>query len=74
MAFKGTKDPAKVPVQLNIKVPFDYREMLVDQAEARSMSLNAIVREALDDRYEVTYQRLDNQALKRATKAAGATS
>jgi hypothetical protein len=73
MTYKRN-DPDKIAVQLNIKVPFDFREMLTDQAEQRRMSLAALVREALDEKYEVTYVRWQAQQTKAATKAAGATT
>jgi hypothetical protein len=74
MAFNPTKDPSKIGVQLNVKVPWDYREMLVSEAKERHTSLNAIVREALDDRYGVAYLKLSADQVKQATRGAGATT
>lgn len=33
-------DPEDVPVQLNVKVPWHYREQLVREAKERGVSLN----------------------------------
>jgi predicted HicB family RNase H-like nuclease len=33
-------DPQDVPVQLNVKVPWHYREQLVREAKERGVSLN----------------------------------
>ncbi len=40
-------DPEDVPVQLNVKVPWHYREQLVRLAKERGTSLNRFVVSAL---------------------------
>lgn len=39
--------PADVPVQLNVKVPWHYREQLVRLAKEKNTSLNRLVVNAL---------------------------
>lgn len=41
------KDPRKVKVQLNVKVPWEYREHLVEVAQERGTTINHLVNEAL---------------------------
>ena len=44
-------DPTKLPVQMNIKIPWDFREFLRLEAHQRKVSLNELVREALNDKF-----------------------
>lgn len=46
-------DPNKVPVQLNITVPFEFREHLHKLAEERHTSLTQMCREALMTMYPI---------------------
>lgn len=41
------RDPETVPVQLNIKIPWHYREQLVRNAKAAGLSLNRFVTNGL---------------------------
>jgi len=41
------KDPTQVPVQLNISVPWQFREDLIAIAKERNTSLAELVREAI---------------------------
>ena len=41
-------DPTQVKVQLNIKVPWEYREHLIATANERGVSLNRLVNDALN--------------------------
>jgi len=40
-------DPQDVSVQLNVKVPFHYREQLIREAHAQNLSLTRLVVNAL---------------------------
>lgn len=46
-----TTDPSKINVQMNIKIPWDFREYLREQALLEERSLNALVRNALSEKY-----------------------
>lgn len=41
------KDPTQLPVQLNIRIPFYLREVLIEAAEERRVSQSDIVIEAI---------------------------
>ena len=44
---RRVKDPKLLPVQLNVPVPWEYREHLIRVAQERQISLAQLVREAL---------------------------
>lgn len=41
------KDPKQLPVQLNVPVPWEYREHLIRVAQDRQISLAQLVRDSL---------------------------
>lgn len=45
------KNPDDLPVQLNVTVPFRYREHLRKQAKSRRKSMTYVVREALYEKH-----------------------
>ena len=59
-------DPTKLPVQLNVNIPFYMREELHSIASKRGVSMNSLVMDALDAAYFAD--------VKAATRDAGATS
>jgi hypothetical protein len=59
-------DPTQVGVQLNVQVPWQFREDLIAIAHERDLSLAELVRETLMENLM-----LDN--VREATRAAGAT-
>ena len=46
-AERARIDPLDIPVQLNIRIPYHYREQLVDEARRLNISLNRLVTNAL---------------------------
>lgn len=50
-------DPNKIPVQINFKVPFDFREFLYTTADQKGTSLSALVADALNDKYGAQFAR-----------------
>ncbi len=60
-------DPTQLPVQLNVNVPFHFRETLRGIATKRRVSLNSLVVEALEKEYLAT-------EVHAQTRDAGATS
>lgn len=51
MAYKRQKDPTRVPVQLNVNVPWQLREDLIEIASEKRTSLTALVTEACNRHY-----------------------
>lgn len=44
----GTSDdPTKIPVQLNVKIPWDFKQFLYEKAESEGLSKNAFLVKAL---------------------------
>ena len=70
MSNKRITDPRQLPVQLNVQIPWSFREFLIDQAELEGLSLAKLVTRVLMAEYgtayrrqEMTYDReLENQA------------
>ena len=58
-------DPRHLPVQLNIRVPWDFREELYRISKKRGVSLNSLVVDVLQREYLDTKQQ---------TRDAGSTS
>ena len=48
---KRIKDPSKIPVQLNVKIPFDFRDYLYSVADREQISITEVVEKALMDKY-----------------------
>lgn len=42
-------DPTQLPVQLNVQVPFEFREHLIEVARKRRISLSELVRSTLQE-------------------------
>lgn len=70
MVTKRVTNPENLPVQLNVKVPFWLREVLIAEARDNDSSQSEIVKEALETRLG---SRILEDARAR-TKRAGATS
>jgi hypothetical protein len=51
------KDPRQLPVQLNITIPWAFKEYLIEVAEKNQMGLAQVVRKALDNEYGPGYTR-----------------
>lgn len=70
MTFQREKDPTQLPVQMNIKIPWQLREDMTEIAKRRNVSLAQLARDALFEGLS------DDLAIlgKEKTKAAGATS
>jgi len=51
------KDPTKVPVQLNVKIPWDFRQFLSEKSKDDRVSLNQLVSSALDKSYGAQFRR-----------------
>jgi len=49
------KDPRLLPVQLNVKVPWSFREFLIAEAARQSKSLNQLIGDTLMEAYEKEY-------------------
>jgi predicted HicB family RNase H-like nuclease len=47
MTFKRQTDPRQLPVQLNVKVPWQLREDLTAIASEQQLSLNELVNKAI---------------------------
>ena len=47
MTTQRNKDPRQLPVQLNVNVPWSFREFLIDQAKQEGLSLNKLVTRVL---------------------------
>ena len=62
------RDPNKVPVQLNVKIPFEFREKLYAIAKRRKKSLNSLVYEALKHAYDPKVEEV-----RQDTREAGST-
>ena len=45
------KDPTKLPTQLNVQIPWDFKEFLRDKARFEGTSQNKLVISALMDKY-----------------------
>jgi len=46
------KDPRWISVQMNIRMPFWYRQQLEDEAETMHMPVNALILDALERVYK----------------------
>lgn len=46
-----TTDPTKLMVQLNVKVPFDFREHLFEEATKQHVTVSDLVRGCLEKRF-----------------------
>jgi predicted HicB family RNase H-like nuclease len=68
MAFQrtSTKDPRRVNVQMNVSVPWEYREQLREMAEEKGESFSQFVRLAL-------MKQIPERRNSRSTSEAGAT-
>jgi len=51
------KDPRLLPVQLNVKVSWSFREFLIAEAARQGKSLNQLVGDTLMDTYGKAYER-----------------
>jgi predicted HicB family RNase H-like nuclease len=69
MTFKRQTDPRQLPVQLNVKVPWQLREELTDIATEQHISLNELVNKAIVKGLRPELAEL----ARRATSEAGAT-
>lgn len=49
--MRREKDPRQLPVQLNITIPWAFKEYLIKHGERTKTPLAQVVREALDDKY-----------------------
>ena len=75
MTYKSsTKDPRQLPVQLNVTLPWAFREYLRKQADTQKTSLNRIAVEALEARYLRGFNADEMLNARRSTTEAGATS
>lgn len=70
MTFKREKDPTQLPVQMNIKIPWQLREDMTQIAKRRKVSLAQLTRDALMAglRHDLT------ELGREKTRDAGATS
>ena len=74
MPQQRKKEPRQLPVQLNVKIPWSFREFLSDQAEQEGLSLNKLVTQVLMAEFGTAYQRQEATYTRHETKDAGATS
>jgi hypothetical protein len=68
------KDPRQLPVQLNVQVPWAFREFLGAQAERDKTSLNKLCVEALRDKYGKDFDIAESRITRHSTRLEGATS
>jgi len=68
--FKRETDPTQLPVQLNIKIPWQIREDMVTIAREKSIPFAKLARDALMSGLKDDLTRLGREK----TKDAGATS
>jgi hypothetical protein len=74
MATNKVKDPRQLPVQLNVQIPWSFREFLSAQAERDKTSLNKLCIAALRDKYGAEYDRQEAGKTRTATREVGATA
>lgn len=70
MTFQREKNPTQLPVQMNIKVPWQLREDIIEIARRRSVSLSKLTRDALVKGMSHDLAELGRER----TREAGATS
>lgn len=68
------KDPRQLPVQLNVSLPWSFREFLHAQAKRDKISLNRLAVDALRDKYGAAYDAQEAGRGRRQTSEAGATA
>jgi hypothetical protein len=74
------RDPRQLPVQLNVQIPWAFREFLGAQAEREGTSLNKLCVGALRDKYGKDFDLAESriargpQLAREETRLAGATS
>jgi hypothetical protein len=51
------KDPTQLPVQMSVKVPWDFREFLYEVADAKETSISNLVRDDLLEKYGAAFAR-----------------
>ena len=68
------KDPRQLPVQLNVTMPWAFREYLRAQAEEQKVSLNKLCVEALQAKYGRGYTSDEALKVRGSTAEAGATA
>lgn len=56
-AARRRGDPTKLPVQFNLKIPWDFKEFLATKAEREHTSQNQLVVDALEKCYGVEFAR-----------------
>jgi hypothetical protein len=74
MATNKVKDPRQLPVQLNVQVPWAFREFLSGQAERNKTSLNKLCVEALREKYGKDFDLAESRITRHSTRLEGATS
>ena len=62
MTEQRIKDPNKIAVQINIKVPFDFREFLYTVAESKNTTLTTMLRDMLYQQYGSAFTRREAPA------------
>jgi hypothetical protein len=66
------KDPRQLPVQLNINVPWAFREFLIEQADMKHMSLNKLCADVLVKEYGAAFGKAEADYAKELTRNTGA--
>jgi len=68
------KDPRQLPVQLNVSLPWAFREFLHAQAQKEKISLNKLCVEMFREKYGAEFEAQEAGRSRRQTSQAGATS
>lgn len=59
MSNKRITDPRGLPVQLNVQIPWSFREFLIEQAELEGLSLAKLVKRVLMAEYGTAWRRME---------------
>jgi len=68
------KDPRQLPVQLNVSLPYSFREYLRDRADRDKISLNKMCVDALMSKFGKEYEADEALKVRGSTAEAGATA
>jgi hypothetical protein len=74
MANTRIKDPRQLPVQLNVSLPWAFREFLSAQAERDKTSLNKLAVQALRDKYGKDFDLAESRITRHSTRLEGSTA
>ena len=67
-------DPRQLAVQLNVSMPWAFRQYLRQQAEEQRISLNKVALDALYAKHGKGYEAAETEVARQQTSQAGATT